>query len=396
MKNLSTGRFLWDVLLCSLGAYGGPQSHYGVFEHQLVNKSRYLSHDELVELMSLCAILPGPTSTQTLVSVGYKMGGPKLAALTMLVWALPMVLIMGALSFAYLGLSSAGIGLDLLRFVPAMAVGFILVAGVRITKKVVTSWRTGILFGLSAVVSFLFHAPWIFPLILLAGGAVEILARRTEAQWQIPQMKAQWGYPLTLLIIAGLGIALSLLGVHPMISLFERFYRYGYLVFGGGQVVLPMMYGELVEQTSLLTGQEFLAGYGLVQGLPGPMFSFASFAGGLAARTPGELTIGAAGYQALGAMLGALGIFLPGLLLIFFVYPLWDRLRSVPAIKIAIAGVNAVAGGMLASAVVILFLATGVSWLTAAVAGITALILGFTKIPAPFTVIIALAAGFLL
>jgi hypothetical protein len=106
-----------------------------------------------------------------------------------------------------------------------------------------------------------------------------------------------------------------------------------------------MMYGELVERTGLLTGDEFLAGYGLVQGLPGPMFSFASFAGGLAARSPGDWTASAAAYQALGAAIGALGIFLPGLLLIFFVYPLWNSIRSVPAIKIAITGVNAVAGG---------------------------------------------------
>jgi chromate transporter len=280
MKNVSTGRFLRDVLICSLGAYGGPQSHYGVYEHRLVNKRLYLSHEELIELMSLCAVLPGPTSTQTIVSVGYKMGGPRLAALTMLVWALPIVLVMGALSFAYTALVSQGIGLELLRFVPALAVGFLLVAAFRIGKKVLINWRTGLLFALSALLTFFFRTPWLFPLMLLAGGALEILARRSEAQWKLPDLKPKWGYIIALVSIALAGIGLSVLDAHPMATLFERFYRYGYLVFGGGQVVVPMMYGELVERTGLLTGDEFLAGYGLVQGLPGPMFSFASFAGG--------------------------------------------------------------------------------------------------------------------
>ncbi len=390
MKSVTKSRFLLDVMICSLGAYGGPQSHYGVYEHQLVNKRNYLSHEELIELMSLCAVLPGPTSTQTIVAVGYKMGGPVLAALTMLVWALPIVAVMGALSLAYDILSPGATGLEALRFVPAMAVGFIAVAAVRIGKKVLVNRRTMILFAISAVLTFFFRAPWLFPLLLLAGGGVEILIRRREASWTTPQLKPKWGFIIALGLIALTSLVLSLAEAHPLIILFERFYRYGYLVFGGGQVVVPMMYGELVEQTGLLSGSEFLAGYGLVQGLPGPMFSFASFAGGLAARGSGSL------YQILGSAIGAVGIFLPGLLLIYFVYPLWDAIRAVPAIRIGITGVNAVAGGMLASAALVIFLAAGVNLETAAVALITALVLGFTKIPPPFAVLTALAAGLLL
>jgi chromate transporter len=337
--------------------------------------------------MSLCAVLPGPTSTQTIVSIGYKLGGPRLAALTMLVWALPIVLVMGALSFAYQWIAGMAGGLDALRFVPAMAVGFIAVAAVRIGRKVVTGTRSAALFAGSALLSFFFRTPWLFPLMLLAGGAVEILARRGDAAWTAPKLEPRWGYIIAFATIAAAAIVFHLADIHPLLSLFESFYRYGYLVFGGGQVVVPMMYGELVEQSGLLTGDEFLAGYGLVQGLPGPMFSFASFAGGLAARGQGTI------YQAAGAALGAVGIFLPGLLLIFFVYPLWDKLRSVPMISTAVAGVNAVAGGMLASAAVVIFMAAGVSPVTVTVAAASSLILGFTKLPPPLLVVLALAAG---
>ncbi len=88
------GTFLRDVFVCSLGAYGGPEAHMGVFIDQMVSKKHYLTEDELVELMALCSILPGPTSTQTIVSIGYKTGGPVLALLTMLVWALPVLVVM--------------------------------------------------------------------------------------------------------------------------------------------------------------------------------------------------------------------------------------------------------------------------------------------------------------
>ncbi len=93
--------FLKDILICSLGAYGGPAAHYGVFTDQMVTKKEYLNEEELVELIALNSVLPGPTSTQTIVSIGYKTGGPVLAFLTMLVWALPVLIMMTALSFLY-------------------------------------------------------------------------------------------------------------------------------------------------------------------------------------------------------------------------------------------------------------------------------------------------------
>ncbi|MGE4465157.1 chromate transporter, partial [Sphaerochaeta sp.] len=88
---MHTAHFLKDVLLCSLGAYGGPEAHFAVFLDHLVSKKHYLSEEELVELLALTSILPGPTSTQTITAVGYKLGGPLLALLTLLVWALPAI-----------------------------------------------------------------------------------------------------------------------------------------------------------------------------------------------------------------------------------------------------------------------------------------------------------------
>jgi chromate transporter len=149
------------------------------------------------------------------------------------------------------------------------------------------------------------------------------------------------------------------------------------------------MHSELVQADAYMTTQEFLTGYGLVQGLPGPMFSFAAYAGGLAARGGSTL------FQVLGAVLGGLGIFLPGLLLIYFVYPVWEGLKQIRAVRISLRGVNAVAGGLIAVSALILMKASGFRLDNLAVTAITVGLLLSRRVPAPFIVAIALGAGFL-
>ena len=383
----STLAFLKDVLVCSLGAYGGPEAHLGVFMDQMVAKRKYLTDEELIELMALCSILPGPTSSQTIVSIGYKMGGPLLAFLTMLVWAAPVLMVMTAVSFLYAALASMGASTDVLRFVGPLAVGFIILAAFRIGRKVLTDPLTVALMLTSTLATYFIRSPWIFPLVLLAGGAISIGFSKETNIWNRVRIQPPWRY---LLLFAGVAIgalALSLYTDIRFFALFERFYRYGYLVFGGGQVIVPVMHSELVVIKEYLTNAEFLTGYGLVQGLPGPMFSFAAYAGGLAARD------GSVWHQLAGAMAGGIGIFLPGLLLIYFVYPVWEQLRQIRAIKIALKGINAVAGGMITAAAIILIQANGFAPTSLLATGLTLALLATRKIPAPLLVAIALIAG---
>ncbi|PKK93101.1 MAG: chromate transporter, partial [Tenericutes bacterium HGW-Tenericutes-6] len=151
--------FLKDVLICSLGAYGGPEAHYGVFIDQMVIKKKYLTEDEMIELIALTGILPGPSSTQTIVSIGHKVGGPLLAFLTMIVWALPVLSIMTLLSFLYAFLANRNISSDILRFIGPMAVGFIFLAAYRISRKVVNNFLTIGLFLVGAITTYFFRQP---------------------------------------------------------------------------------------------------------------------------------------------------------------------------------------------------------------------------------------------
>ena len=388
-KQVKRSSFLKDVLICSLGAYGGPEAHISIFIDQLVTKKKYLTEEELIELVALCSILPGPTSTQTIVSIGYKTGGPLLALLTMLVWALPVLMIMTTLSFLYEILEYLNISTSGLRFIGPMAVGFIIIAAWRIGRKVAIDRFAMILLAVSALVTFFIREPWVFPLILLAGGAAAIWISGENKLWQGVKLDPPWRYLIIFAFLAVSGIVLTLVWDNKLIHLFESFYRYGYLVFGGGQVVVPVMHSDLVELRQYMTAQEFLTGYGLVQGLPGPMFSFSAYAGGMAARGQGIL------YQLIGAAAGGIGIFLPGLLLIYFIYPVWDRLRSLRGIKIALRGINAVAGGMIAAAALVLMQKSGFTIENIIVTTVTALLLLTRKVPAPILVILAIAAGFL-
>ncbi|PKM66485.1 MAG: chromate transporter [Firmicutes bacterium HGW-Firmicutes-2] len=387
---VSHKNFLQDVLICSLGAYGGPEAHMGVFIDQMVIKKDYLSEEELVELIALCSILPGPTSTQTIVSIGYKTGGPILALLTMLVWALPVLMLMTLLSFLYQFFEHMNLDRNSLRYIGPMAVGFIVVAAYRINKKVVTDKMTLAIFLFGAIVTYIIRAPWVFPLVLIVGGIVSVMGTKEKDLWQRVKLNPPWVYIFVFLGLAVTGIVLTLTWDNILIHLFESFYRYGYLVFGGGQVVVPVMHSELVQVNQYMTNQEFLTGYGLVQGLPGPMFSFSAYAGGMAARSGGPII------QILGAVAGGVGIFLPGLLLIYFVYPVWENLKKIKGIKVSLRGINAVAGGMIGVAAIILMQQSGLEFENIVVTVVTVLMLMTKKIPAPIMVLAVIVAGFLI
>ena len=389
-QNIKTSAFLKDVLICSLGAYGGPEAHYGVFTDQMVVKKKYLSEDELIELIALTGVLPGPSSTQTITSIGYKIGGPKLAFLTLLVWALPAIAIMTVLSFLYIFMREANIDRDVLRFIGPMAVGFIAVAAYRIGRKVIKNGLTLGLFIFGAIVTFFFRQPWVFPLVLIFGGIVVVFQSKEKELWHHVKLNPPWRYLIVFAVIAIITIFTGLILSSHVLYLFGSFYRYGYLVIGGGQVVIPYMYADLVEINQYMTSQEFLTGFGIVQGIPGPMFSFSAYAGGLAAQDQGPFV------QILGALAAGIGIFLPGTLLIFFVYPVWENLKKIRGIKISLTGITAVAGGLITTAAIVLMRSNGFLLENFIVLIITILLLLTKKIPAPIIVLLAILFGVIL
>ena len=342
--------FLKDVAGLSLTAFGGPQAHLAMFFRLLVEKRRYLSAAELLELQALCALLPGPTSTQTITVIGFRLGGPNLAYLTLLIWILPAVVLMtlAALGLSYLDPVRVA---ALVQFVQPVAVGFVAFSAYKISEKVIHTKTSVALLVAAAMLAYFFQLPWVLPLLLLAGGAVTTVRYRKHAIVQEKKpLQVEWANFFlwfgTLVGAAALGYFTHLLPVR----LFENFYRNGSLVFGGGQVLAPLLFAEFVETKHYLTGPEFLSGLGLVQAMPGPNFSLAAYIGALAMRPAGG-----PGVQILGALVGAAGIFLPGTFLIFFVIRFWDRLRQYRVVQASLEGINAVSAGLVCAATFLLY-----------------------------------------
>jgi len=382
--------FLRDVFILTISAFGGPQAHLTLLLKMMVEKRRYLSENDLMELHALCQILPGPSSTQTITAIGYRIGGPKLAFLTLLVWILPAVSLMTTAAVLLSNIQEKELSLGFTRFILPMAVGFVFYAAYTLSVKVVNT-RSGIIIMIVAtIVSFLIRKPYIYPLLLLLAGVVTALKYRKHPQEEKGKLSVKWGNLtiwISILIVAAITA-----GVTQAVParIFENFYRNGSLIFGGGQVLIPLLYTEFVNFKGYLTSEEFLTGYALVQAIPGPVFSFSAFIGSLAMRE-----YGISG-EIVGALAASLGIFLPGTFLIFFMLRFWDALKKYRVIKASLEGIVAASAGMVIAAALLLLEPLALSYLNISLVIVTALVLQFTRIPAPIIILVGLVAGIVL
>ncbi|HZX75152.1 MAG TPA: chromate transporter, partial [Cyclobacteriaceae bacterium] len=184
--------FLRDVALLSVTTFGGPQAHIAHFDKILVKKRNYLSEADLTELNSLCQILPGPSSTQTLVAVGFKIGGPNLAYLTLLLWTLPSVIFMTIMAISLFDIEQKNWSLEFTRFIQPMAVGFVSYAAYSISVKTINT-KTGIsLMVIAAVTSYFIQTPFVFPVILFGAGLISALKYRAQPKEDKKGITIRW------------------------------------------------------------------------------------------------------------------------------------------------------------------------------------------------------------
>jgi len=343
--------FLKDTLTLSLTAFGGPQAFLAMLLERMVKLRSYISEEELWELNALCNMLPGPSSTQLVSAIGYRVGGPNLAYLALIVWILPatLIMILAAMLISFLEQNTPG-ALNFARFIQPMAIGFIIFAAQKTIGKMIQTTEAMVLVLISTFISFFYSSPYIFPLLLVAGGlSTSIKYKKQPKVEKDAPLNIQWSNFYLWAGTLGLAAILGALTKSQSILLFENFYRNGSLIFGGGQVLVPYLYTEFVDFKSFLSSEEFLTGYAISQGVPGPTFSISSFVGALSMRE-----FGTAGFF-IGGFIAAAGIFLPGIFLIFFVIRFWDQLKKYRPVRAALEGINAVSCGMLISAAYLLF-----------------------------------------
>jgi chromate transporter len=351
--------FLQSVLKHSLTAFGGPQVHVGLLQRRFVEQRRDITNEELLEYNAFCQLLPGASSTQTIVLVAYKKGGILLAFLTLLVWALPATIIMAsvAIAYTYFNFQKALISLQYLQ---PMSIGFIASATLLLYKKAIKSTITKYIFILTSLLVIIgFKSPWTIPIIIvLAGIATNFSKKRIPKDGDAPK-KIQWSGFLvfiSLFIVAGILSEQSTRNnwkYQKIFNLFETNYRFGSFVFGGGDVLIPMMYEQYVTRPLAprvlknkrdvikISSDAFLTGSGIVRAVPGPIFSIAPYTGAMALKDKGI------SWQIAGAIVASLGVFLPSFFIVLFFFPIWQILKRFAIFYRSLEGIHAAVVGIM-------------------------------------------------
>ena len=407
--------FLKAILLHSITAFGGPQGHLGMMMRTFVEKRRDVTKEELMEYVSFCQMLPGASSTQTLTLIGYKRGGIPLAVATLIIWILPACILMGILSFIVAKIGTNNLQTSAFQFIQSMAIGFLAFAGVRAFNISVNNVITKVIMLVSTICTFLlFKTPWIFPILIIVGGITTNFSNvRIPEIEKIKPRQVRWTniwvFVLLFLIAGYLSEAARKENWdnRKAFNLFENFYRFGSFVFGGGDVLIPMMLDQYVARPTAqkfintkdniirIEKNELLTGAGIVRAIPGPVFSIASFTGGIALKNGGSRK------QILGCIIGTVGIFLPSALLVLFFFPVWQYLKKYVVVYRALEGINAVVVGLMFGSTAYLLKDISIipvtinSILNISVIGGTLILLLFTKVPAPIIVFICLFFGWI-
>jgi len=334
-----------------LTSFGGPIAHLGYFHAEYVARRRWLDEQTYADLVALCQFLPGPASSQVGIAVGIFRAGLLGGLAAWLGFTLPSALAL--VVFAY-GLQALG-GTDAawLHGLKVVAVAVVAQAVWGMAQTLTPDRQRATMAGLAAIATLAWPTAIGQGLIIVAAG--RLYHRMSLIGWQgfpastgqtplqrhvpISRRLATGAWVLFVGLLVGLPLLRHVAPSHPL-AVFDSFFRVGSLVFGGGHVVLPLIQAEVVPP-GWLTNEQFVAGYGAAQAVPGPLFTFAAYLGAVMHPSPN-------GWAGAALALGA--IFLPSFLLIIGGLPLWNRLRAQASFQTALRGINAAVVGLLLAA----------------------------------------------
>ncbi|NQW11829.1 MAG: chromate efflux transporter [Alphaproteobacteria bacterium] len=341
----SVGEVFAAFLKLGLTAFGGPVAHIGYFRAEFVDRRRWLNDAAFADLVALCQFLPGPASSQVGLGLGARRAGPLGAAAAWAAFTLPSAVLMILAAWGVLAVGgdspAASATLHGLKLVAVAVVAqAVRQMAVALAPDRV---RASILAAAAALAILLPGVQGQLGAIACGAAAGLAFCRGTATTAPSGPVSLRVPVPLAVAMLALFAILLALpavLAVPEGLRMVNAAYRAGSLVFGGGHVVLPLLEVETVR-AGLIGADTFLAGYGMAQAVPGPLFTFVAFLGTAADTPPGGV---------LGGVLALLAIFVPAALLLFGVSPFWDKLRGWPAARSALTGINAAVVGLLVAA----------------------------------------------
>lgn len=333
----------FTFLKLGLTSFGGPIAHLGYFHKELVVKQRWVSESHYSQLLALCQFLPGPASSQLGFALGYLRAGWLGALAAFCAFTLPSALLLIAFASS-LPFLSGELGSALISGLKIVALAVVADAVLGMAKKLCPDTVRKSIAMLAILILLLFSSAWMQIAVIALGALLGVLLCRDMQGEQSGSPKVGYSGRLAALLF-GIFLLLLLssvllLGENRLIAVASSFYQAGALVFGGGHVVLPLL-EDLVVNSAWLNQEQFLAGYGAAQAIPGPMFSFAAYLGALIPTTHSTWMV---------ALVALLFMFLPGFLLVSAVLPIWQKVSQDARATRAIAGVNAAVVGLLAAA----------------------------------------------
>jgi chromate transporter len=344
MNKSNVGEVFAAFLKLGLTSFGGPIAHLAYYRRELVERRKWIEESDFAQLVALCQFLPGPASSQLGFSVGLLRAGWAGALVAFLAFTLPSAILLFAFALAlpHVEGEAAAAAIHGLKLVAVAVVAQGVLGMARSLCPDAT--RATIAAVAAALVLGSGQASMQIVVVALGAAAGLALCRNVQA---VPQGELRPPHGVAMGWVFFAIFALLLLGLPVLahergglLAVSEAFYRAGALVFGGGHVVLPLL-RETVVAPGWVSADDFLAGYGAAQAVPGPLFAFAAYLG---ARLPG------AEGGLLGAGVALIAIFLPGFLLVAGALPLWRAISRRAAAARAVAGVNAAVVGLLGAA----------------------------------------------
>ncbi|MBQ4897974.1 chromate transporter [Paenibacillus sp. Marseille-P2973] len=366
-----------------LTSFGGPVAHLGYFHNEYIRRRKWMDERSYADLVALCQFLPGPASSQVGIGIGVMRAGLMGGVAAWIGFTLPSVIALVLFAYLLQGFDIGNSGW--IHGLKLVAVAIVAHAVLGMGQKLTPDRNRATIAIIAATVTLLWQTAISQALIIVLAGIIGLFLYKNTKIPELPDIRVPIKRSLAvicLVLFFGLLIILPFLrGITSLqwLPMFDSFYRSGSLVFGGGHVVLPLLEREVVPM-GWLSKEDFLAGYGATQAVPGPLFTFAAYLGAIMNGWTG-------------AIIATLGIFLPAFLLVVGALPFWDSLRRKPIIQGALVGVNAAVVGILLAA---LYDPIWTSSILApadfALASILFIMLVFWKTP-PWVVVIAGALG---
>lgn len=375
------------ALKLGLTSFGGPVAHLGYFKDEYVDRKKWLDDKLYADIIALCQFLPGPASSQVGISIGMMRGGILGGVLSWLGFTMPSVIVLVVFAMLYLQMDISDQAF--ISSLKVVAVAVVLHAIMGMAKNLTPDKPRIIIAIIASGVMLLYPNVWVQILTILGGALIGfvLLQKRERTKIEIfniniPKKVSYY----SLAALSGLLVLMPLLANwinNIYITLFDVFFRVGAIVFGGGHVVLPMIEREIVP-AGLISPDAFLAGYGMAQAVPGPLFTFASYLGAIIADVPG-------------AIVATIAVFLPSFLLIIAALPFLAQLRENHYFQSALMGVNATVVGILVAAFYDPVLTSGiVSGADFFLGLVLFMLLIIWKLPAWSIVVIGVGLGYLL